>query len=215
MESITVGGNTYNLVALPSTPGPAEIEFGMFDAIALNSSPYSLQQETQQWPGADAFDAKVTLPPMNSATAAPWRAFLAELRGQLNVFQLQDPSAPLLPLGNVLGSAPVVDSTSANLATTTTLGTSGWRQSTARVLLRGDRFQLGYRYHMVVEDVSSDSSGNAQVPIWPSLREHPTAGTALVLRAPKALFRLAANRRAIQWSPARATTLSFPAMEVR
>jgi hypothetical protein len=215
MESITVGGNAYNLVPTPSTPGPSAIEFGMFDAIGFNPSPYDMTAETLQWPGGDGFDATVTLPSMYATTAAPWRAFLAELRGQLNVFQLQDPSAPLHPLGNVLGSIPVVDSTSPNLATTTTLGTSGWKHSTARVMLRGDRFQLGYRYHMVVEDVSSDSSGNAQVQIWPSLRENPEPDTALVLKTPMALFRLSSGMRRIQWSPSRITTFSISAIEVR
>lgn len=215
METITIGSLSYGLVTLPSCPGPSAIRFSMFDAIGVNESPYDLSIETLQWPGADRFSATVTLPPMSVATAAPWQAFLAELRGRLNVFQLVDPSAPQSPRGNARGSSPEVDSTSPNAQWTTTLGTTGWLPNTLKVLRAGDRFQIGYRYHRVVEDVNSDSSGNAQLPIWPSLREQPTAGTKLVLSLPKGLFRLATNVREVNWSPDRAVTFNLACVEAR
>lgn len=215
MQTITINGQNYTLAKLPTSPGVAAIRFGMFDAVAKSVSPFTMQPELQQWPGADGFDATVTLPPMDRATAAPWIAFLARLRGPLNVFQLRDPEAPETPLGNVGGSAPVVDSTSPNAAMTTTLGTSGWRAGIFRVLRAGDRFQIGYRYHLVCDDVNADANGNAQVSVWPSLREQPAAGTPLVLNAPKGLFRLASGYRTANWAPARAITMSFQCEEVR
>jgi len=214
--TITINGISYTLVATPASPGPASIEMGWNDLVSLQFSPYTLQQQTQQWPGADWWDAKVTLPPMNAATAAQWKAFLAELRGSLNVFQLGDPTQPR-PLGNTGSSVPKIDAGGPYLATQTSIGTVGWQPEQAGVLVKGDLFQLGYRLHMVVDaSVNANSAGAATFSIWPSLREQPSAGEALVLKCAKGLFRLASGRRGFSASPAQATRIgSFPCIEVR
>lgn len=213
MQSITIGPNTYSLASLPATPGAAEMALGMNDSIAIVQSPYvPAQLQAQAWPGADAWDATVTMPPLTNAQAAEWEGFLASLRGQLNVLQLGDPRRQV-PLGNAQGSAPVLTGT--NNATATTITTSGWKPNTARVLLRGDLFQIGYHLYRVCEQISADSGGLASINIWPSLRESPAAGTALTLSKPVGLWRLADNRREAQFSPMRLTTLSFRLLEVR
>jgi hypothetical protein len=63
--------------------------------------------------------------------------------------------------------------------------------------------------------VNSDSSGDATLAIWPSLRETPADGTALQLANPQGLFRLSSNRRPVQASPTRLTTFSLRAVEAR
>jgi hypothetical protein len=214
MTTITIGSHSYNLVSLPTGTEPAELEVSFNDSVATVESPFTKQLQTQSWPGADWWEGTITLPPMSTLESAPWEAFLGECRGQLNVFQAPD-WRRLNPMGLAIGSYPEVDSTSPNTAMTTTLGTTGWLVSTNGVLMPGDRFQIGYRYHMVCEQVNSDSSGNAQITIWPSLREQPTPGTLLILDAPQVLLRLASNRRTFQASPQRLTTLSFAAVEVR
>jgi hypothetical protein len=93
--------------------------------------------------------------------------------------------------------------------------TSGWTHSVTRILKAADWFQVGYRLYRTCEDVNSDSSGNATISVWPSIRETPANGTPLILNSPKGLFRLANNRRAIHWSPARLTTISLQCVEAR
>lgn len=212
MQTITLGGNSYNLVARPAHPGPASVEIGMNDVVAVVTSPFTRQEQAQTWPGGDYWDATVTLPPMLAVTAAPWRGFLAELRGRGNVLQIFDPSA-MKPGAGAVG-APVVHTTGGNnLPMTTTLTTTGWTASMAKVLKRGQQFQVGYRLYMACEDVDADSGGNASVSVWPSLRETPADATAIVLALPQGLFRLSSNRRAVEWSPGRLTTLSFKCVE--
>jgi hypothetical protein len=216
MTSITIGGNTYNLVTLPAKPGPADVEIGMNDAVAVVTSPFTRQEQTQQWPGGDFWDATVTMPPMTAETAASWRGFLAELRGRLNVLQLSDPSAWPTQGGKV--GAPVVNSSNPgyNLPMTWSLVTRGWTASQFRLLMPGQQFQIGYRLYMLVDaPVNSDSGGNATLTIWPSIRETPADGTQIVLAKPAGLFRLASNRRSHQASPARGTTMSFKLTEAR
>lgn len=215
MQVITIGGASYNLCAMPSTPGPAEIEIAMNDTVAVITSPFTRQEQTQDWPGGDFWDATITLPPMPRAKAWPWEGFLAELRGRLNVFQAGDPRAAI-PLGRPGASVPVVATGgSNNLPMTWALATRGWTPSAFRLLLPGDHFQIGYRLHRVCEIVNSDVYGTATLVIWPSLRETPEDGTPLVLNAPQGLFRLAANRRSIQASPMRLTTMSLKFVEAK
>jgi len=215
LTTITIGSNTYNLCAMPSSPGPAEIELGMSDSVAVVESPFTKVQQVQPWPGADFWDATVTLPPLSKAQAWAWEGFLAELRGRANVFQLGDPRAVGGLLGSGLGT-PVANTYGGNnLPGTTSLVTAGWAPSTFRLLLPGDQFQINYRLHRVCEQVNSDSGGNATLAIWPSLRETPSTGNGLYFASPRGLFRLASNRRAIHSSPQRLTTLSFQCIEVR
>jgi len=215
MTTITIGSSSYNLCAMPSSPGFVEVELGMNDSVAVVESPFTLLQQVQQWPGADRWDATATLPPLKVATAWPWEGFLAELRGKANVLQLGDPWAANGPQGSAGGTPVAATSGSANLPATTSLVTRGWPASTSGILLPGDQFQIGYRLHRVCEIANSDSGGNATLTIWPSLRETPADGTTITLVAPKGLFRLASNRRAIHRSPQRLTTLSFQCIEVR
>lgn len=213
MQTITIGSNTYNLVALPASPGAAQIEIAMNDAVSVVASPFTRQTQTQQWPGGDWWEATVTLPPMTAKTAAAWRGFLAELRGRANVFQLSDPSA--YPAQSGVGAPVAATSGGANAPMTQSLVTRGWPASAFRLLLPGQQFQIGYRLHTVCEVVNSDAGGNATLTIWPSLRETPADGTQIVLAKPAGLFRLAQNRRAVQASPMRGVQMSFECEEAR
>jgi hypothetical protein len=213
MTTITINGQSYNLVTMPSSPGPSEIELGMSDAVSVFSSPFTGVQQTQQWPGGDNWDATITLPPMYLSTAWPWEGFFAELRGRANIFQLGD-RRNTAPLGVGTGT-PVVNTSSDNLPMTTSLVTNGWTVSTSNLLLPGDKIQVGYRLYKVCEAVSSDGGGNATITVWPSLRETPTTGTSVILTNPVGIFRLTSNRRAIHWSPSQLTTCSFQAIEAR
>jgi len=215
MQTITIGTKSYNLCAMPTAPAPAEIELGMSDSVAVVESPFTKVQQVQPWPGADFWDATITLPPLTKAQAWAWEGFLAELRGKANVFQLGDPRASGGPQGHVAGAPVVATSGTANLPATTSLVTRGWAANAFRLLLPGDQFQVGYRLYRVCEVVNSDSGGNATLIIWPSLRETPIDGTQIVLAAPKGLFRLANNRRSIHSSPRRLTTVSLQCAEAR
>ncbi len=157
----------------------------------------------------------MTLPAMPREIAAPWIAFLAELRGKANVLQLGDPVAQN-PLGSALGIPAVDNSMGSNQPLAKTLYTKGWAPNQFRLLLPEDHLQIGYRLHKVCEVVNSDSSGNAQIVVWPSLREQPTDGSSVILASPKGLFRLADNKRSYHRTAAgKLTTLSFNVAEAR
>lgn len=215
MTTITINGKTYNLVSLPSSPQPASIELTMTDSVAVVRSPFTGIEQTQRWAGAEQWGMTITYPPMPDSQSRPLEGALAGLRGKANVFQMGDPRAKK-PLG-VGSGVPVVNSSdpSFNLPMTTTLKTRGWTANTFRILLPGDYMQVGYRLYRVCERVNSDGSGNADITIWPSLREQPADATPIVLHNAVGLFRLANNKITVNYSPTQLTTLSIQCVEAR
>jgi hypothetical protein len=183
---------------MPGCPAPRTVTFTQHDAVASTRASFTNLTQTQIWPGADWWEVDITLPPMNRAEAAPWIAFLAQLQGQANVFQIGDPDG-VTPLGTPLGD-PVVNGTNDtnNTPGTTMLYTRGWQASAFRLLMPGSYLQIGYRLYMCLDTVDSDTNGDASFTVWPSIREQPADGTAITLHNATGLFRLSANAR--QWS---------------
>jgi hypothetical protein len=97
----------------------------------------------------------------------------------------------------------------------TTLYTRGWTPNQYRLLLPNDCMQIGYRLHRVLDVVDSDEYGNAQINIWPSIRDVLTDGEAITLNNPQGLFRLATNKRTWSSDYTQLTNLSFQILEFR
>lgn len=213
--TISIGGNNVTLVALPTFPGARSIEFHAKEAVGTVVSPFTGQVQTQQWPGAEMWSGTLTMPPLEQALADNWIAFLMELRGMTNAFQLGDPLKQT-PRGTPSGT-PVVNNSlnNGNLAMSQALGTSGWTASATNLLLPGDYIQVGYRLYRVLDAVNADGSGNAMISIWPSLREVPTNSANVITSNTQGLFRLASNDRAYSFDITKLTHISFPFQEFR
>ena len=92
---------------MPATPSaPATVEFTAMDTVAVSISPFTGQQQVQDWQ-ASWLEASVSMPALTHAQAQEWIAFLMSLRGQAKVFQLGD-SLAIAPRGSRLGT-PLVD----------------------------------------------------------------------------------------------------------
>jgi hypothetical protein len=212
---------TYNGASIIGLPGGVSgtsafrsVVFSMTDSVAVTTSPFSLLSSYYTWPGGDLWTAQVTLPPMKRINADAWICFLAELRGKANCFLLGDPEKQA-PRGTALGT-PVVTGT--NLAGSQTLNTAGWTHSSAGVLVTGDYIGLSSssgatRLHVVLENVSSNSSGDATINIWPSLRETPSGFLTLI--NPVGMFKLADNSRQYSADIGGIVSLSFKCAEFR
>ena len=214
MATLTLGDNTYTLIALPAHPAPAAISIVMQDAVAVVESPYVPQQnQTQIWPAADRWSFQIEMPKMARSTAMPWLAFLAALQGLTNVFQIGDPLGKR-PSGVAEGAPVVAAGSGLNAVGAIVLTTRGWTPNKFGQLLPGDYLQIGLRLHQVTAQVNSDGAGNAAISLWPSLRETPADGTALGLVNPVGVFRLSSNKRQWHASPATLTELGFGCNEV-
>ena len=212
-STITLNDNSVTLVATPPVSGAASVEFNFTDSVAIVASPYTGQTQAQAWIGADMWSATVTLPPLSQKQADVWVSALMECRGMLNAIQIGDPMKST-PRGNPLGT-PTCPATPVDQFGQSTLTTTGWTPGKVGLLLPGDYLQVGWRLHRVLDIVNSDSSGNATISVWPSLREIPAASALIILNNPMGLFRLATNKRTWSADFTRQTRLSFQLMEYR
>lgn len=164
--------------------------------VGVSQSPFTGQQQVYKHQG-QWWEAEVSLPPMKRADAEQVAAFLLKMNGQYGTFLLGDP-ANTAPRGVGTGT-PLVKGGS---QTGDTLITDGWTTSTTGILKAGDWIQLGSdsttRLYKVLDDVDSNSSGEATLTLWPSLRSSPSDNAAIVVSSPKGQWRLSANE--IQYS---------------
>lgn len=184
--------NGWNIVQIPSSPAPKSIEFTANDTVAVSTSPFTQQQQIQDWQ-ASFLEASVSLPPLTHVQAQSWIAWTLQCKGQAGVFQIGD-AAATAPLGTAAGTPQVNGANQAGY----TLATDGWTASAAGVLLAGDWVQVGYRLYRNLDTVNANGSGQATLNLWPQLRESPADNAALVLTNTTGLFRLKANAR--KWS---------------
>ena len=193
--------NGATIVAMPATPAPKSISWTSQDVVAVSASPFTGQQQIQDWQ-AGWLEASVQMPPMPHLQAQAWIAFLMQARGQASVIPFGDPLAAQ-PQGSG-GGAPVVSGFG---QTGYTLVTKGWTPNAAGVLLPGDWLQVGWRLYRNLEAVGADANGNASLSIWPQLRESPNDGDAVVVRATRGLWRLKSSNRS--WSSTEARIYGF------
>jgi len=176
-------------LSLPTHVGISSMELRAVNTIAYSKSPFTLAGQAHAYSG-EAWEADITLPPMNRGDAEQWIAFLISLRGQVGTFRLGDPT----------GTAPRGTATAMTLT-----GAAGDRTVSATVtstytLKAGDYFSIvsggNYRLHKVLQDyVGTGSASNLE--IWPALRSAYT-NVACDLSAPEGQFRLASNQQ--NWS---------------
>jgi hypothetical protein len=181
----------WNIVNIPTSPALSSLEFTAVDTVAVSVSPFSNNQQVQDWQSS-FLTASATLPPMTNAQAQPWIAWNLQLHGRANTFQLGDPLMTS-PQGSPSGT-PLTNGTQSGYS----LITDGWTASHSNLLLPGDWVQIGYRLYRNIDPVNSDSSGNATLNIWPQIRESPSNNSPLILSNTKGLWRLKSNSR--KWS---------------
>jgi hypothetical protein len=200
--------NGWNIVPTPTAPSaPASMEFMAEDTVAVSISPFTGQQQVQDWQ-ASFLEASVSLPPLTHIQAQAWIAFLLSLHGQANTFQLGDPLA-VSPQGNANGT-PLVDGAG---QTGYTLNLRGWANGAQFVLMPGDWIQIGYRLYRTIYCPYADDTGRLALSIWPQLRESPPDGAVVILNNTKGLWRLQQNQRKWSITAARVYGIQFDIRE--
>lgn len=188
-------------VSLPATLSPVSITLRARSAIGQSISPFSLSQQVYEHQG-ELWASDVALPPMVRADAEAWIAFLLSLRGVYGTFFMGDP-AGTSPRGTWAGSPAVNGAHAARVRTVAVDGFSVGATGKA-----GDWMQFGTgsssRLHKVLQDFTANGSGQANIEIWPGLRDALLDNATFVTTSAKGLFRLASNERS--WEVGRALT---------
>lgn len=196
----------------PATPGFRAITWRSRGVVGVATSPFTGQRQTYAWPG-QWWEVEVTLPPMLSATAEPWVAFLVGLNGLEGSFSLGD-SIRKTPRGVGTGT-PLVKGAA---QTGYDLATDGWTANQTGIMKAGDWVQLGSgstaRLHKVMADANSNSSGEATLTLWPALRSSPADNAALTINSAKGVFALSEIGASWSVDMVKIYGLSFTAREV-
>jgi len=186
---------------LPTGIGIAQIELRASNTTAVSASPFSYKQQVISY-GGQQWSASVSIPSVRRDLAAPWKAMLLALKGQVGTFLLGDPDY----------AAPQGTATTGTLSGA--IGTDSATVTLNGTLLAGDYIQLGTasasKLHVVLED---QSAGNGTLEIWPALRQAYTS-QAMILTSPKGVFRLAESTTSWSIDNMSAYGISFEAVEV-
>lgn len=178
-------------VTFPASIGVSSINIRAKTVVGVSSSPFTGQQQVYKHQG-QWWEAEVSLPPMKRDEAEQVVAFLIKMNGQYGTFLMGD-FLSTAPRGVGTGT-PLVNGAS---QTGDELVTDGWTVSTTGILKAGDWIQLGSAstatLHKVLDDVTSDGSGNATLNIFPNLRSSPGDNAVITINSPKGRWRLASN----------------------
>lgn len=154
------------------------------EAVGTRTNPFSYHQEIQVFSG-QRLKMRVSFLRQDPEDGSRLEAFFLKLRGAAGQFRFYDPYHSL-PMGQGLGIPVVTTATAGDQ----TLTTSGWTPNVNNQLKAGDYIQIGDHYHRVLDNVNSDSSGNATLTVWPDLRSTHSASSSVIIRNASGLWRL-------------------------
>ena len=151
-------------LTLPTATGIKTQNWKLERIVAVTESPFTNQQQVFEHDGAQ-WSATMTLPPMKKDNASIWLAFFLSLRGRRGTFKLGDQDKKTIQ-GTATGTILVNGASQ----TGNQVALDGFANSTNNVFKAGDYIQINSYLYMVIEDVNSNGSGEANVKIEPALR---------------------------------------------
>jgi len=151
-------------LTLPTVTGVRTQNWGLNRVVAVTESPFTLQQQTFEHEGSQ-WRTTMTLPPMKKDNAATWLAFFMSLRGRRGTFKLGDQDRKTIQ-GVATGTIRVNGASQ----TGNQVALDGFANSTSNVFKAGDYIQINSYLYMVIENATSNGSGEANVRIEPALR---------------------------------------------
>lgn len=192
----------------PNDTDYMQVDLRLQNAVAQNQDTFSFETQYHAFSG-QKWMIDVQLVDLGPNESEKWKAWLTKLRGRRGTFRLPNPNRTSQQ-GAVSTNGTVEDALSSNRGA---IRTSGWANSTTNLFREGDFFEVNDELKIVVQDITSDSSGEAVLIHEPEFRTAPSQGDTVVTTDPKSLFRL--RNETVQWSDnGPSTSISFEAEEV-
>lgn len=169
-------------VVWPGSFQPSVFEIGLRSHVAVTSSTYTGQVQTQELPGS-RWLVRVILPQnVGPDTQAEIEAFFAKVRGQANRIQMWHLKRPV-PRGTLRGT-PTLGSAAAQGGKTLVIAGSG-----GSTLLAGDMLGITVASGVqVVQVVSASGTGTITAEVSPPLKAAANAGSAVYWSQPMINF---------------------------
>jgi|TARA_A100000172_G_scaffold55584_1_gene35672 hypothetical protein len=188
-------------------------EWMLMRTAGYTESPFTYVQQVAEYQGTK-WSTIVTLPPMSKADAGAWTAFFTQLHGRRGTFLIGDPDKKTIS-GTASGTMSVNGDHAIGAYSVIVDGLNA-SQSTA--FKKGDYVQFGSgatsKLHMIVEDISTDSSGNATLQIEPSLKTALSDDDVVTYSDTKMVARMDSDELGWQTNVNSLYQLSFSCSEV-
>ena len=152
-------------LTLPTVTGIRTQNWGLRKTVSITQSPFTAQQQVYEHDGQQ-WKATFSLPPMLKDSASIWLSFLLSLRGVRGTFKIGDQDRKTIQ-GVATGTIRVNGASQVG----NSIDLDGFANSTNNVFKAGDYIQINSYLYMVIEDVNSNGSGEANVKIEPALRQ--------------------------------------------
>ena len=197
-------------LTFPTVSGITTQSFSLIRNVAVSTSPFTGQDQVFQHEG-EFWATQISFPPMLKDKAATVIAFLLQLRGRRGTFSLGDQDRKTIQ-GVATGTIRVNGASQ----TGNQVALDGFANSTSNVFKVGDYIQIGSYLYMVIENATSNGSGEANVKIEPALRssiETINDDTTVVYSNTTTLMRLDTNELGWQTDKVSKYGISFSASE--
>ncbi len=160
----------------------------------------------------DRWEGVFSTAELDPAQVAELSAWLVSLKGREKNFYAYDPDRRT-PRGSAVSqtSAPL---TKGGWQIGNTMLSDGWSPSQVGLLMPGDYIQIGSNFHMIMEPVNSDASGQATLSFEPVIKTSPTDNAAIVFENPVLVARLGAVVEGWETGANKTGTISFSWEEV-
>lgn len=160
----------------PSSPAPRDVAISTNQNTIVTTTASGRRQARQI--DGQKFRLRLRFPVMTRSEFAPILAFIMKQRSQMESFQYTPPS-----VDDALGVASgVISVNGAISAGVTSVAIDGMANSTSGVFKAGDffRFTGQSKVYMVVDDVSSNGSGQGTLTFEPPLRSNVADNAVLI-----------------------------------
>ena len=171
---------------------PSAVEVGEQNANRFETSPFTGRGTLQEF-GGEWWTLQLSYSRLRRSLAQPVLSFGSKLRKAQGTFVIAFPgySKPLGTAKDIAASPSVNGSEQAGNSSinikSAPINQTGW-------LVEGDIIQVGPatrpHWHRVLEDVDTDSSGNATIEIWPNVRQGTIDNDLISTDSPLCIFRL-------------------------
>lgn len=206
---------TYPL-SIPNTTSFSQINMMAKSTVGVSTSPFTNQAQIYKWSG-EYWEADIQTKPMKREDAEYWISFMIKLKGSYGTFLINPDVLGNTARGSCASAAgtPVVNG--AHTAQSNTLNITGAPAGATDYFKAGDYFSIGTgastRLFKVLDDTSSNGSGELVVNIFPQLRVALSGSEAITVSNPKGKFRLASNEMRWQVSTVSMYGIGFTAIE--
>lgn len=184
-------------LSMPTSPSNfVNSEWGIKKTVAYTESPFTYSQQVAEYQGS-VWTVVATLPPMKREDAGAWQSFFMQLHGRRGTFLMGDPDAK-----TIQGSLTNVISVNGDHSVGAYSVIIDGANASSTIFNKGDFVQFGSgstcRLHMIVEDITSDSSGNATLQIEPPLKSALSDDSVVTYSNTTAVMRMDNNE--LNWS---------------